>query len=110
MWDNQKRQRLQELRQPDRQLNAAEQTELATLVQELEAAEAAYLKTATERLRQENERTEKQNRDLERLIQRKEALAQRLNNVLAEARVERRAIENELASVLAASQGSKAED
>src|SRR5712691_1769152 len=99
MWDDQKRQRFQELRQPDRQLNAAEQAELASLAQELEAAESAYLKPATDRLRQDCELTEKQNDELDRLIKRKEALVQRLHKVLTEARVERRAIENELATV-----------
>ena len=36
MWDNQKRARFEELREPCRQLNVVEQTELAALVKELD--------------------------------------------------------------------------
>ena len=52
MWHEQQRQRFQALRQ--RELNgaltSAEQAELALLMQEVEATEAAYLRPATERL------------------------------------------------------------
>jgi hypothetical protein len=110
MWDKQKRQRFQELRQPGRYLEAGEQAELATLIQELEAEEAAYLKPATERLRQENDRQEKRHRILQDLIQRRELLVQRLKNTLTEAQAEERAIENELASALAGSPKLEEED
>ncbi|MCI0683381.1 MAG: hypothetical protein L0Y71_14855 [Gemmataceae bacterium] len=106
MWNDQKRQRFEEMRQPSRQLDAVEQAELASLLQELETAESAYLQPATERLRLRNELTETQNRELERLIQRKEALALRVNQVLTEARIERQAIDNDVATVLAAREGS----
>lgn len=106
MWDAQKRERFQLLREREQQLNDAEQTELASLVLELEAAEAAYLQPATVRLRQENELVEKQNRELENLIARKKDLSQRLTRFLADARAEQRSIENELAAVLAGSQNS----
>jgi hypothetical protein len=101
MWDEQKRQRFQQLRQREDQLTAPEQAELVSLVDELEAAEAAYLNGATQRLRQERQTTEKQNRTLAELADRRQALMQRLSSVLAEARAERHAIERELASVLA---------
>jgi hypothetical protein len=103
MWDEQKRQRFQQLRQREGQLTAAEQAELVCLIEELEAAEAAYLNEATQRLRQDRQTTEKQNRTLEELAGRRQALVQRLSSVLAEARAERQAIESELASVLAGS-------
>ena len=71
--------------------------------------EAAYLKPATERMRQENELTIKQNAELDELIERKEALVQRLQHVLAETRAERQAIETKLATVLASGPGSDME-
>jgi hypothetical protein len=106
MWDDQKRQRFQLLRGRELQLSEAEQTELASLVQELEAAEAAYLQPATERLSQERELLEKQNRELERLSSRKQDLAERLGRFLVDAHAEQRSIENELAAVLAGNQSS----
>jgi hypothetical protein len=99
MWDDEKRKRFEELREPGRQMDAAEQVELAALVKELEDAEAAYLRPATERLRLENDRRAQRNLELAELIKRKEALVERLESVLAEAQAEERAIENELASV-----------
>jgi hypothetical protein len=84
MWDDQKRKRFNELREPGRQLNAAEQAEVAALVKEIEDAEAAYLKPATERLRQENARLAKRNLELAELVKRKETLVERLENILAE--------------------------
>jgi D-serine dehydratase len=110
MWDDQKRQRFQELREPNRQLNAMEQAELAALVQELEDMEAAYLKPANERLRQETARLEERNRHLESLIKRRKVLAQRLQNTLQEALAEECAIESELASVIAERQDSDLDD
>ncbi|HEV3261310.1 MAG TPA: hypothetical protein VG013_30945 [Gemmataceae bacterium] len=106
------RSRFQQLRQRQREnvLTEAEQAELALLVQELETAEATYLTPATERLRQERETLEAQNRTLEVLALRKEALVLRLRDFLAEAQTERRAIECELAAVLAGSRGSEADE
>src|SRR5207253_7093018 len=85
----------------------AEQTELALLIQELEAAEAGYLTPATERLRRERGVLEGQNRTLEGLALRKESLVRRLRDFLAEAGDERRAIESELAAVLAGTENSE---
>jgi hypothetical protein len=82
MWDEEKRLRFHQLRQPARQLTEAEQAELASLVQELEAAEAAYLHGATERMRRECEAIEKCNRVLEVLAHDQEAITQRLSAVL----------------------------
>ena len=107
MWDGQRCSRFQQLRQRQREnvLTEAEQAELALLLQELEAAEATYLTPATERLRQQRGTLETQNRALEVLALRKEALVLRLRDFLAEARAERRAIESELAAVLAGNRG-----
>jgi hypothetical protein len=107
MWDEQKRQRFQQLRERECQLTAVEEAELGSLVKELKAA---YLSGATERLRQERDTLEKHNRALEDLAIRRKALVERLSNFLTEAHTERRAIESELASVLASSRGSNTED
>jgi hypothetical protein len=109
MWEEHKSLRVQQLRQRQGEgvLTEAEQAELALLVQELEAAEATYLTPATERLRQERETVEAQNRTLEVLAHRKELLVQRLRAFLAEAQAERLAIESEVAAALAESRGSQ---
>jgi dihydrofolate reductase len=101
MWDELKRQRFQELRGRESALTETERSELAGLAKELEAAEAAYLAPATERLRRQRQTLETRNRALEVLARRKEALLQRLREFLGEARTERRAIERELDAVLA---------
>ena len=106
MWDDQKRKRFNALREPDRHLSPAEQSELAALVKELEDMEAAYLKPATERLRQERLATEKQNARLTEIVKRKKAFVERLDRFLIEADAERRAIDDELALVLANSSTS----
>ena len=112
MGNGQRSSRFQELRQRQREgvLTEAEQAELKLLVQELEAAEATYLTPATERLRQQRGTLETQNRALEALALRKEALVLRLRDFLAEAQAERRAIEGELAAVLAGSRGSETDE
>jgi hypothetical protein len=112
MWQEQMRARFQQLRQRqlENTLTEAEEAELTILLEELEAAEAADLAPAVEQLRQEREAIEAQNRSLENLVHRKEALASRLRTVLVEAQAERRAIESELATVLAGSQGSTTDD
>ena len=48
--------------------------------------------------------------ELDKLIERKEALTQRLQRFLAETRAERRAIENKLATVLATGPNSDTEN
>ena len=102
MWEEQKRSRFQQRRQrqQDRVLTEAEQAELALLVHELEADEAAYLTPATERLRQQRATLETQNRALEALALRKGALAARLRDFLTQVQAERRAIAGEVAAVL----------
>jgi hypothetical protein len=101
MWNDEKRRRFQTLRQREHELTAHEQAELLALVQELEAVEAVYLTPATERLRKQRDAIEDQNRALQALVSRKEALLQRLRVVLNETQAERQAIERELATVLA---------
>jgi hypothetical protein len=102
MWDRKKHERFQELRQ--RQLagvlSAEQQDELASMVQELEQQEAAYLSPATQRLRQEYEAMLAENQALEALVRRKEALVQHLEGVLANIRAERTAIAEEEARLL----------
>jgi hypothetical protein len=112
MWEEQKRSRFQSLRQRehDNQLTRAEDAELQQLIRELEASEAAYLIPATERLRQKREAIENQNLVLEGLARRKEALAERLRAVLAEADAERQMIDSELTAVLAGSSGQGREE
>ena len=109
MWDPSRSSRFQQLRQRQGEhvLTEAEQAELAQLVQELEAAEANYLRPATEQLRQQRETLQTQNRTLEMLALPKETLVLRLRGFLAEAQAERRAIESELAAVLASGPGSE---
>jgi hypothetical protein len=109
MWDELKRQRFQQLRGRESALTETERTELAGLVKELEAAEAAYLARAGERLRRQRQTLEKRNRALEALAHRKEALRRRLREFLGEARAERHAIERELDAVLAEDRGSETE-
>jgi hypothetical protein len=109
MWDQEKRSRFQELRQrqeEDDALTEADRSELAQMIQELEAAEASYLEPAAERLRRERENVAAQNRRLESLATRKEALTARLQSFLAEAQAERRAIVRELAEVMGAGRAS----
>jgi hypothetical protein len=108
MWDEQKSLRLRRLRQHHQNggLTESEQGELARLIQELEAEEATYLTPASDRLRLEREAVEAQNRTLEALARRKEALVDRLRTVLAEVQAEQQAIESEVAAALAGSRGS----
>jgi hypothetical protein len=84
MWEKQKESRFQQLREREVMgaLTQAEQGELASLFEELNAIEAASLAPATDRLRQERETVEAQNRTLEILAQRKEILVRRLRDFL----------------------------
>ena len=109
MWDERKRQRFEALRQREDAgvLADSERSELESLVQELQSAEAAYLVPATERLREERRELDGQNRTLEALARRREVLAQHLREVLAEAQAEQHAIQGELAALLVDSRGSQ---
>lgn len=100
MWDEQRSARFQDLRSRET-LSEAEQIELAALTRDLQAQEAAYLKPATERLGRERDALEVKNRSLAELVHRREALVRRLHEFLTEAETERRAIDRELAAVLA---------
>ncbi|MBI1924526.1 hypothetical protein HYR99_09775 [Candidatus Poribacteria bacterium] len=98
MWEVQKRQRFQDLRQRELggTLSEAEQAELAQLIQELEDLEAAYLVPETERLHQENAQLqakakvlEKQKVELEELLRQKEAYLARARAFAEQLEVER---------------------
>lgn len=107
MWDEQKRSRFEQLRsRKSESLNASENAELAVLTHALEAAEASYLEPATQKLRQERETIDAQNKSLHELARRKESLVRGLRAFLAEAEAERRAIDCDLAAVLAETRSS----
>jgi hypothetical protein len=112
MWNEQKRSRFRHLQQcqQEQALSKADEIELALLVKELEAAEAAYLAPATEQLHQEREAIEAQNRRMEALVHRQENLERRLREFLNDAQAERQAIKRELASVLTRNGIPKADD
>lgn len=103
MFDAEKRSRYRTLRQRQDAGLATddEKAELVKLVSDIESAEAAHLAPATERIRQDRERVERQNHKLEELVRRREAFVERLGGFLADARREREAIDSELAAVLA---------
>src|ERR1700737_3541824 len=98
-WDESTRERFRELRQREDKgtLTPEEQAELSRLIQQIEDAEAAYLRPATERLRREREAIETQNRALQALLTREEAFVARLETVLATLKAEREAINEEFA-------------
>lgn len=112
MWDERRRQRFQQLRERESlgQLTQAEQAELASLGQELERTESAYLSSATRRVREEREAVENQNSSLQTLVHRKESLVRRLRDFLEDVQAERNAIDGELAAVLGGAQGDSAKD
>ena len=105
MWNDQKRERLQRLRQCELigTLTEAETSELSLLILELDGAETAELRPATERLRSERQVAEARNLVLQDLFQRRQVLAARMRTVLAETQAERQAIDRELTSVLSGS-------
>ena len=102
MWNDQKRERLQQLRRSELAavLTDSEKSELQTLIHELENDEAVLLGAATEKLRNERQAMEVQNRILQDLLGRRQALAARVRIVLAESQSEREAIDRELSSAL----------
>ena len=78
MWDSQKRERFRMLRERTGPLNAAEHAELNAMTHELESNEATCIDGATNRMRQEREVVEVQNRSLEALAVRQQAFIERL--------------------------------
>jgi len=81
------RARLRELQQKQDAgitLSPAEQIELTSLYQQIEAGEAAYLVLANERLHLEAERLEGQNAVLAKMIQRRHSLLTQMQAILAE--------------------------
>ena len=105
MWNATERARFESLRQREDEgtLPEAEQTELARMIEEIEGAEAAYLKPATEHLRAQRAALAADSAAVQDLLRREEALAQRLTQTLAEAKAERRAIEEELGRIVSQS-------
>ena len=94
IFTQEQRARFRQLRRTEDEgtLTPDEGAELAALMQHIEDAEAAYLRPATERMRAERIAAEEQNRSLEDLLLRGEALVARLQAVLAELEEERRAV------------------
>lgn len=90
MWNDQKRERLQQLRRNEltAMLADSEKSELHTLIHELETDEAALIGAATAKLRDERQAIEVQNQILQDLLRRREALAARMRTVLAESQSE----------------------
>ena len=85
---DQQRERLEHLRSREADgeaLTAAEQAELSAFLRRIEEEEAAYLRPANERLRAEIQAREERNRALRALVERRAALAARLEAVVAEA-------------------------
>jgi hypothetical protein len=108
MLDPEKRERFRELREREQAgaLADTDQAELHRLIEEIENAEAIYLNPATEKLRQEREAMDAQNQALQDLIQRKEALVERLQTFLAQVEAERKAINDEVARILSGRAGT----
>jgi hypothetical protein len=102
MWDEQRQARFDALRAGEEAgtLTRREQKELAGMIEEIERAEAAYLEPSARREEAECQRLEVQNAALSALLQRRQALAGRLEQVLVEATAEEKEIEEELARIL----------
>ena len=105
MWNDEQKQRFQELRNRERQqeLTTLEKTELARMIQELEEEEAAYLRPATRRFEQRNIQMAAQNAALKTLVEKEKRLNRYLQKVLKKVDSERQAISAELTSILEAS-------
>jgi chromosome segregation ATPase len=86
MWNDDKQARFDTLREcgPRGSLTEAERAELDALTRELDALEAACLSPATERIRQERQTLEAQNRGLEELLGERKAYLARVRGVVAE--------------------------
>src|SRR5687767_5050200 len=106
MWDEQRQARFDALREREeaRTLTQREQKELAGMIEELERTEAAYLQPSVEREEAECRRLEAQNAALSTLLQRRQALAHKLEQILEEATAEDEAIKEELARILDSSE------
>jgi D-serine dehydratase len=102
MWSDEQKQRFQHLGTRDREqkLTEGEKTELAGMIKELEEEEAAYLRPATERLKQQNTQRAKQNEALKTLVEREKRLNRYLRKVLRKVDSERNAIATELATII----------
>ena len=106
--DSAKRARFKFLRQLEEEgaLTSTQKTELTQMFEEIESAEAVYLRPATERLRVQRAGIAQRNQALQQLLDRKEALARRLEQTLAEARAEHAAIQEELSRILGEAAGA----
>ena len=102
MFSETERARYQQLRRREAEssLTAGEREELTSLTRKIERGETAYLGPATRRTQEETERIEMQNRSIEALARRKEALIERLRKALAESEAEQQAISQEVARIL----------
>ena len=99
--DEQNRARFQDLRRRETDgLTPDEQNELDALITEMDAEEAELLRPALERMDKQARQLAAQNRALADVLQQRLALAQRLEQVLEEARSEDRRIQERLSSVL----------
>jgi hypothetical protein len=107
MRDAAKRARFEWLRQREEEgtLTGAEQAEMVQMIEEIERAEAAYLRPATERLRADRVEVASQNEALQGVLQRKAALVRRLEQTLAEATAERDALAEEVNRILSGAAG-----
>jgi chromosome segregation ATPase len=105
MWDAKKRRQFEQLREKEGNgtLSAAERARLTAMIEEIEIAEAAYLGPAIQRLEGECAQVEAQNAALQGLIQRKQEMIRRLEQILAETKAEEDAIQEELRRVLSGS-------
>src|SRR3954452_13567245 len=103
MGDAAKRARFEWLRECEEagMLTDTEQVELAEMIEEIERTEQAYLRPATERARAQRAELSAQNDALQHLLQRRRALARRLQKTVTAARAEQAAIEKELSRILA---------
>ncbi len=85
MWNEEKQSRLNALREADRNgtLFTAERSELDALLGELDELERAYLGPGTAQVKQEREKLEAQNTELEVLLQERRAYVAEARNALA---------------------------
>lgn len=102
MWNEEQKQHFQALRSRERQhtLNTTEKAELAGMIQELEAEEAAYLLPANQRLDEKIRRTKEQNRILKSLVRRQQTLIRRMERQLAKSQQEQQSIDREVQRIL----------
>jgi hypothetical protein len=87
-------------REEDGTLSLTEKAVLQAFVEQIEAGEAAYLRPAVERMRQERLQVEAQTKALHSLLRRKERLARRLERILALSASEREKINAQVSAIL----------